>query len=91
MNHKIAVVELKGYTEISLTDEQYLSLHMFFQHFAPDVEEIYVTEGVVGVTSEWEDTRKMILEDYPDVEYVDVYTLDKVDMLTPRLFWFKVK
>lgn len=91
MSPKIAVVELKGYTEDTLTDEQYLSLHMFFQNFAQDVEEIYVTEEVVGVTPEWEKVRKMILEDYPDVEYVDVYTLDKVEMLTPRLLWFKVQ
>lgn len=90
MTPKVAVIELFGYTESTLTDEQYLAIHMFFQHFVPNVEEIYVMEGEVGISPEWVNVRRMILEDYPEAEYVDIYTLDEVDLLTSKSFWYKL-
>lgn len=90
MAQKVAVIELFGYTESTMSDEQYLAIHMFFQHFVPDVEEIYVMDGTVGVSPEWVKVKRMILEDYPETEYIDIYTLDEVDLLTSKTFWYKL-
>lgn len=90
MTPKIVVIELLGYTEDTLTDEQYLALQMFFNSFLPEVEELYVMDGEVEISSEWSKVRGMILEDYPEVDTVDIYTLDSVEVLTAKTFSYKL-